>query len=232
MINQFQRLELLIGDGIKTLQNSKVMIVGIGGVGSFTAEAIARSGIGTIYLVDKDVVDVSNLNRQLLALNSTIGKAKVEVMKDRIKDINPDAVVIPMYICLDKDNVNGILNKNLDFVIDACDTVEAKVAIIKYCLENNIEFISSMGAANRFDNTKVELTYLDKTYNDPLAKVMRSNIRKLRLRGKIPVVFSTELPYTPERSEKGCFQLGSNAFVPSTFGLTCANYCFRKLLNI
>lgn len=234
MDNQFQRLELLIGDKLEVLQKSKVMIVGIGGVGSFAAEAIARLGIKKIVLVDKDVVDISNLNRQLIALHSTIGQAKVEVMAKRILDINPQAIVTPLHLCIDEVNIIEVLDESFDFVIDACDTLDAKVAIIQHCLTNKIKFISSMGAANRFDPTKVEISYLDKTYNDPLAKVMRSKIKKRHLKGKIPVVFSTELPFKPLISnlDESSSILGSNSFVPSTFGLACASFCFKKLLSL
>lgn len=240
MNNDFQRLGLLIGpDQLNKLKDKKVAIVGIGGVGSFACEALARCGIENISLFDGDCVDQTNINRQLIALHSTINKPKVAVMAARIKDINPLAKVEAHQLFIDETNIGEYLQA-YDFIIDSCDTISSKYAIIKHCLFNKIPFISSMGAANKFNNTLVEVIDLKDTYNDPLAKILRIKARKDKLRGKIPVVFSSELPYKPEidqnlvdkvSNRKDLPLLGSTAFVPPTFGLTCANYCFNKLLE-
>ena len=240
MNNAFQRLGLLIGcKDLEKLRHKKVAIIGIGGVGSFTCEALARCGIENLSLYDKDCVDETNINRQLIALQSTLGKLKVDVMEARINDINPLAKVKTYPFFIMEDNIEEYI-KDYDFVIDSCDTITAKYAIIKHCLEHDIPFVSSMGAANKFDNTLVEVIDLMDTYNDPLAKILRIRARKERLKGKIPVVFSSELPCKPHvdqeevdkvKNRKKLPLLGSTAFVPPTFGLTCASYCFQRLLE-
>ncbi|MDH6603216.1 tRNA A37 threonylcarbamoyladenosine dehydratase [Bacilli bacterium PM5-9] len=237
MKEQFNRLEILVKDQLEDIQNSSVLIVGIGGVGSYAAESIARCGIKKIIIVDKDIVDITNLNRQLIALHSTINQNKVDVMKKRINDINPLCEVVALNLFFNEDTLDDVFSCEIDFVIDACDTIESKFLIIKYCLDNKIPFISSMGAANKFDATKVEIIDLMKTYNDPVAKVLRNKVKKARLKGKIPVVFSNEVPFKPKCpiveddniSRKELPLLGSNSFVPSTFGLVCSNYCFNYL---
>lgn len=240
MNNDYQRLGLLIGpEQLENIRHKKVAIIGIGGVGTFTCESLARCGIENLHLYDRDCVDQTNINRQLIALHSTIGKLKVEVMKERIEDINPLAKVTIYPFFIMEDNIEEYI-KDYDFVIDSCDTITSKYAIIKHCLINKIPFVSSMGAANKFDNTLVEVSDLMDTYNDPLAKVLRINARKDKLRGKIPVVFSPELPCKPHvdqeevdkvKNRKTLPLLGSTPFVPPTFGLTCASYCFQRLLE-
>lgn len=234
--NSFNRLQLLIGDDLDILKNSCVMIVGLGGVGSYAAETIARSGIGKLIIIDKDVVEASNINRQLIALNSTINKSKVDITYDRLIDINPNFEIKKYKLFLSEENIKDIFSENkVDFVIDACDTLKTKTSIIKYCLNNNIDFIISLGAANKFDATKIKLIDLKKTYNDSIAKSLRMMVKKERIHGKIMCAFSDELPRKDlvKINEKYELEsiLGSCAFVPSVFGIVCANYCFRKLLN-
>lgn len=238
MEKQYNRLEIMLKDDLKKLQNNCVCVIGIGGVGSFAIETLARCGIKKLIIVDKDIVDETNINRQLIALHSTIGQAKAKIMKERILDINPHCDVVAIEDFLNKDNISIII-AGADFVIDACDTIETKFTIIEYCLNNNIRFVCSLGAANKMDNTKVEISELFKTFNDPIAKVLRNRVKKEKLTGKIPVIFSSETPLKPQvniaeyeyERRKDLPLLGSNAFVPSTFGITCANYCFRKLIK-
>ncbi len=234
----FQRLEYNIGkENVAKLKNSTVLIIGIGGVGSYTAEALARSGIGTLILVDKDIVDITNINRQIIALHSTIGKSKVEVMKQRILDINPNCNVIIHHLFYDESACETIFNMKIDFVVDACDTLSAKFDIIKHCLENKLMFISAMGAANKVDPTKFEITTLDKTSYDPLARILRKNVKDSGLKGKIPVVFSTETPTRAidveidGKTRKEQFPPSSNAFTPSVSGLICASFVVRSIIN-
>ena len=238
MNKQFDRLKIMIEDNLIPLQNNCIAIIGLGGVGSFSAETIARCGFKKIIIVDKDTIDITNLNRQLVALHSTIGKKKVDVMEERILDINPDCKVITMPVFLNEDNLSEVFSYEPDFVIDACDTIETKLLLIKYCLRNKIKFISSMGAANKSEATKVEVVDLMKTYNDPVAKVLRNKVKQARIKGKIPVAFSSEVPKKPKveiigevKSRKELPLLGSNAFVPSTFGIVCANYAYQILLT-
>lgn len=238
MNDQYNRLEIMIKDDLIKLQDNCVAIIGIGGVGGIAIEALARCGFNKIIIVDKDVVDITNLNRQIIATHSTIGMTKTQAMKQRILDINPLCEVITLDMFCTPENINLILEHNPDFVIDACDTISTKYAIIKKCLFNKIPFISSMGAANKMDATKVEVTTLDKTFNDPVAKALRHKLKKEKIYGKVPVAFSSELPHKPKititndscLSRKELPLLGSNSFVPNTFGIVCANYCFKILL--
>ncbi len=234
----FQRLELNIGSqNLKMLSTKTVLIVGIGGVGSFAAEALARCGIGTLILIDKDSVDITNINRQIIALHSTIGKDKVEIMKDRINDINPACKVITYKLFYNEDTRDQIFSHQIDFVVDACDTITAKYNIIDTCLEKKIKFISAMGAANKVDPTKFKISTLDKTSYDPLARVLRKKVKDNKLKGKIPVVYSTEIPKKVEyindsgttRKEK--HPPSSNAFTPSVSGLICASFVINSLVN-
>lgn len=234
-----QRMELLIGkESIEKLQNSVVMIIGVGGVGSYAAEALARSGIGKLILVDGDIVAPSNLNRQIHATFETIGKSKTQVMKERILTYRNDCTVITKDIFY-KEDVNHILfDEQIDFVIDAIDTMSSKLSIIQYCLKNKIKFISSMGMANRMDPTKIEICDLMKTNYDPVAKIMRNLIRKNKIKGKIPVVWSKEHPIVQTKiiNENGITRKqkmppASSPFVPSAAGMAIASYTMTQLLK-
>lgn len=238
METPLQRMELLIGkDGLNILKQATVMIIGIGGVGSYAAESLARSGIGKLILVDGDTVAPSNLNRQIHATFNTIGESKTKVMKERIESFREDCDIQ----CLDifyNDEQNGLLFKEpVDFVVDAIDTMTSKLALIKYCTVHNIPFISSMGMANRMDPTKVTCCDLMQTSYDPVAKIMRNLIRKNRIKGKIHVVYSSEQPsiQTKVINENGVTRKqkmppASSPFVPSAAGIACASFVISKLL--
>lgn len=219
-----ERLNWLLGDKLDSVINKTVLIIGLGGVGSYALETLVRTGIKNLIIVDSDIVDISNLNRQLMSLTNNVGLNKVDVWSDRIKLINPDCNVIKINEFITKDNLNLLFEHKVDYVIDACDTVETKLCIIKYCLENKIKFISSLGMANRLDATKVKLTILDKTINDPLAKKLRLLVRKENIKGKIPVTYSDELPIKNGK-------LGSIAHVVATSGLLCTNYVINDILG-
>ena len=218
------RLEILIGhDDIQTLTKKSVFILGIGGVGGYVCEALARSGVGRLVLVDSDIIDVTNINRQIIALHSTVGRKKVEVMKERISDINPDCEVEAYDMFLDNDL--SILDKvDVDFVVDCCDTVSTKKNIISYCTSKNISFLTCLGTAKKFNPSLLEITDLSKTYNDPLARILRKYVKDSRITSMIPVCFSSELPVDVK-------ELGSTAFVPSSAGLLIASYVIRNLLT-
>ena len=218
------RLEILIGhDDIQTLTKKSVFILGIGGVGGYVCEALARSGVGRLVLVDSDIIDVTNINRQIIALHSTIGRKKVEVMKERILDINPDCEVEAYDMFLDNDL--SILDKvDVDFVVDCCDTVSTKKNIISYCTSKNISFLTCLGTAKKFNPSLLEITDLSKTYNDPLARILRKYVKDSHITSKIPVCFSSELPADVK-------ELGSTAFVPSSAGLLIASYVIQYLLQ-
>ena len=244
MLHQFSRNELIIGtDGLDILKKSRVGILGIGGVGSFAAEALARSGIGALVLMDKDDIDITNINRQIHANTKTVGNSKVEEMKKRILDINPECEVIAIQDFYTEETYPVFYEKKLDFVIDACDTVTFKIHLIKYCLRNNIPFISVMGSANKMDPTKFQISDISKTTVCPLAKVIRNKLKKEKIRGKVPVVFSTESPTIANKEylekigkqdsdiRKAKIPPASNAFCPSTAGLIAANYVYTNLLK-
>lgn len=222
---KFARLEnLLTFNSLEKLKDSTILVVGLGGVGGYIVEALARSGIGNLILVDYDKVDITNFNRQIIAVDNNIGKDKVDCFKERIKSINDGCNVTSYNLKLDKNNIKGIFKTKIDYVVDAVDDVGAKVTIINYCLEHNIDFISSMGTGNRLDPSKLTITRLDKTYNDPLARVMRSKFAK-NIQKKITVCTSLELPI----KVKDKTVIGSNAFVPGSAGLLIASYIIRRI---
>ena len=243
MLHQFSRNELAIGtEGIDLLKNTTVAILGVGGVGSFAAEACARSGVGRIILVDKDNVDITNINRQLVAYMSTIGRSKSAVMKERIADINPDCEVTDMHMFYTEETYEQFFAMNIDYVIDASDTIIYKIHLMKECLKRGIKIISSMGAANKTDPTRFKIADISKTHTDPLAKIIRKKLRKEdRITKGIPVVFSDESPIVvredvvgtvgkPDAAiRKAQMPPSSNAFVPSTVGLICASWVINDI---
>ena len=218
------RTGLIIGDeGINKLKNSNVIVFGVGGVGSFAAEAIARAGVGNLTIVDFDDVDITNINRQLPALHSTVGKYKVEVMKDRILDINPDINIKAIREVYNKDTSESILCENYDYVVDAIDMVTSKIHLIETCKNKGLEIISSMGMGNKLDPTKIEVTDIHKTTICPLA-------RKIK---KLKVVYSTEQPKELKKKILNGKKVtpGSVSFVPSVGGLIIASVVINDLLN-
>jgi len=244
MLHQFSRNELAIGkEGLEILKNSTVAILGVGGVGSFSAEALARSGVGRLILVDKDDVDITNINRQIHALLSTIGQPKVDLMKERIKDINPECEVIALKMFYTEETFEEFFSYNPDFVIDASDTISYKIHLMKECLNRNIAIISSMGAANKMDPTRFKIADISKTHTDPIAKVIRTRLKKEGIKKGIPVVFSDESPIViredvrqrvgndQSQIRKAKMPPSSNAFVPSVAGLIMASYTVSQLLK-
>ena len=220
----FDRLELLIGkENIEKISKINVLIVGIGGVGGTALEALVRSGVKNITIIDKDVISESNLNRQILSTRDSIGLYKVDVGINRCKSINPDVNITGLKINLDEKNVDEL--EYFDFIIDACDDINAKLALMQYANKNNINLISSMGTGKRLNPSNVIITRLDKTSNDPLAKKMRYEARKRGLKLNIPVVCSKEEPINNDRI------IASSIFVPSTAGLMLAYYIIEKVIN-
>lgn len=223
----FERLEKIIGkENLERLNNKKVMIIGIGGVGGYVTEALVRSGISNFILVDHDIVDITNKNRQIIALDSTIGKKKVTVMKDRILDINSNCDVFEIDNFLDIDNTYEIINKyKPDYVIDCCDTITTKKEIISSCIKLNIKFISSMGTGNKLDPSKLKITDIRKTSYDPLAKIIRKWVKDSKIKDKVMVLWSDEeYIKTHDRTP------GSTSFVPTSAGLLIASYVFNDII--
>jgi tRNA A37 threonylcarbamoyladenosine dehydratase len=227
------RTGLIIGeDGIEKLKNSNVIVFGVGGVGSFAAEAIARAGVGNLTIVDFDDVDITNINRQIPALHSTVGKLKVEVMKDRILDINPDINIKAICEKYNKETSDKILVEDYDYVVDAIDMVTSKIHLIETCNKKGLEIISSMGMGNKVDPTKIVVTDIYKTSMCPLAKVMRKELKDRRIK-KLKVVYSTEQPRELKKKIMNGKKVtpGSISFVPSVGGLTIASVVVNDLLN-
>jgi tRNA A37 threonylcarbamoyladenosine dehydratase len=220
------RLELLVGkNNIEKIKNTKVLLIGTGGVGSYALESLVRSGIGNITIVDYDKIDITNLNRQLIALNSNIGEYKVDVCLKRIKDINPDCKINIIKEKIKEDNFNILNIEKYDYVIDACDTIIVKKEIIRRCLKNNIKFISSMGTGYKLDPTKLEIIDIRKTSYDPIAKIIRKMVKEEKLKGKIMVVCSKETVIKTSKT------IASNSFVPATAGLLCTSYIINDIIG-
>lgn len=225
----FSRLIQLIGDdAFTTLSQQTVMIVGLGGVGGSACEAIVRSGIQHIILVDGDVVRKSNLNRQIIALQSTIGQSKVKVMKSRIADINPDAVVEIYPIMYNFDTKQDILNHRIDFIIDAIDTITFKIDLIKEAFARDIPIISVMGTGNKFLPQKLDVMPLSKTAYDPIARILRQKLKQELNLNYVPVVASTEPPLKVDSLK---MSPSSNAFVPNTAGILAASHVINTILG-
>lgn len=231
--NFTMRTSLIVGDeGIEKLKKSNVIVFGVGGVGSFAAEAIARAGVGNLTIVDFDDVDITNINRQLPALHSTVGKYKVEVMKERILDINPNINIKAIRNVYNKDTSEDILCEDYDYVVDAIDMVTSKIHLIETCKSKGLEIISSMGMGNKLDPTKIVVTDIHKTSMCPLAKVMRKELKDRRIK-KLKVVYSTEKPSDLKKKILNGKKItpGSTSFVPSVGGLIIASVVINDLLN-
>ena len=219
---------MLIGEeGLDRLSASCVAVIGVGGVGGYAAEMIARAGVGHIIIMDSDDVSVTNKNRQLLALDSTVGRPKCDVMRERLLDINPqlDITVIKEY--LEADSPEAVLGGyRIDFLVDAIDTLSPKMALIKYCMDKGIPLVSSMGAGAKTDATKVRLADISKSFNCPLAFVVRKRLRRMGIRKGFKVVFSEELPRKEaiiecdDRNKKSL--VGTVSYIPAVFGCVCA----------
>jgi len=210
---------------INKIRNTTVLIVGLGGVGGYSLETIVRMGVNNVIIVDNDTVDITNLNRQLLALRSNIGKPKVEVAKERILDINPDCNVISINKFIDSSNYLELFNYNIDYVIDACDTISTKILLIKECLNRNIKIISCMGTGNKFHPEMLEITELKKTSYDPLAKIIRNKFKDEKR--KIMVVYSKEDAIKIQDRTPG-----STSLVPSVAGIMCAGFVINDIKEV
>ena len=222
----YQRTELLLGkDNLNKIKNSNVCIVGIGGVGSFVLEALARVGVGKITIIDKDVVDITNINRQLIATEKNIGKSKVDEAKKRINQINSEIKITAIQTFVDENNVDKYITKDYDYVIDAIDSVNSKICIIQKCKELGINIISCMGTANKVDPFSLKIADISKTEVCPLAKVIRKKLKELKI-SKVKVLFSTEVPKKNDSKI-----LGSVSFVPSTAGLVIASEVVKDLIK-
>lgn len=251
-LNRFSRTEILIGSaGLDKLRGSTVAVFGLGGVGSYAAEALCRAGIGRLILVDFDDICLTNINRQLHALDSTVGKAKVQAMADRFRQINPEATIVPCKDFYSAETSDFLLGEGCDYVIDAIDHITSKLHLIKSCRERGLPIISSMGAAAKLDPTKIRVADISATTNCRLARIMRKLLRKEGILQGVKVVYSIEEYQQQAIADAGCrgncicrnkdeqvFScehrrtiLGSISFIPSIFGLTMAGVVVNDLLE-
>ena len=219
------RLESLVGeDGIEKIKKLKILILGIGGVGGYTVESLVRCGIGNITLVDGDTIKPSNINRQIVVTNRNINKYKTKEWKKRIKLINPDAIVNIINTHITEDNMEVLFSDNYDYIIDCCDTSKVKIKLVTECDKRGIKLVSSMGMANKMDATKIQISTLDKTQTDPLARKIRSEVKNKEIMSKVAVVYSDEKPINNT-------MLGSTSYVPAVAGLYITNYIVNDVVN-
>jgi tRNA A37 threonylcarbamoyladenosine dehydratase len=248
-LHRYSRTELVIGpEGLEKLKGSTVVVLGMGGVGSYTVEALARCGVGRLVLVDKDDVDVTNINRQIPALTHTVGQDKVELMAERVKQINPEIDVVPLKIFYLPETKDTIFEYNPDYVVDAIDTISAKILAVVECHKRGIPVVSSMGAANKIDPTMFRVMDISKTKIDPIAKIMRRKLKDYGIYKGVKVVCSLENPRKPreditdqivpqavkegEAPRKAKNPPASIAFVPSVCGLILSSVVVRDLVGI
>ena len=226
-MHKFDRFKKLISeDSFENISSKTVLVVGVGGVGGYVVETLVRSGIGKIIIVDGDMVDETNINRQIIALSSTVGQSKVDVFEKRIKDINEKCEVIKINKFIDASNIDILFDYEFDYLVDACDTVSTKLALIDRCILEKRKFISSMGTGNKLDPSMLEIVDVRKTVNDPLARIVRKHVKDKRINDKVLVLSSRELPIkTGDRTP------GSTSFVPSSAGLLIASYIIRTFIN-
>ncbi len=221
----FDRLISLIGeDNYKAIQNKRILLIGLGGVGSYALEALVRNGFKNITIIDYDKIDITNLNRQLLTNTQNIGHSKVIEGLLRAKSINPNIEIDGIEKKLTMDNLKDILNLEYDYIIDACDDIPVKFALIESSLHYKYKLITALGTAKKTDPTKLSITTLDKTSNDPLARILRKKVRDSHINKKLWVVSSNEVPKDMEK-------LGTANLVPSVAGLLCVSYIFNDIIK-
>ncbi len=222
-----ERLESQIGkENIEKLRTSTILIIGLGGVGGYALESIVRSGIENLIIVDADIIESSNLNRQLISLHSTIGMKKVDAFEKRILDINPKAKIKKIDKFINEDNINILFEQKIDYLIDACDTIPTKKLIIKECIKKNIPMISCMGMGRKLDISKIKVQDIRNTSYDPIAKKIRKMVNEEKIKEKIMVVSSTEQPITNNKKH-----ISSNSFVPAVAGINCASYIIHLIIG-
>lgn len=233
-----ERTSMLIGEeGLQRLSVSRVAVIGVGGVGGYAAEMVVRAGVSHLIIMDSDNVSVTNKNRQLLALDSTVGRPKCDVLRERLLDINPQLDIIVLKEYLEAGSADEVLGKyRIDFLIDAIDTLSPKMSLIKYCMDRGIPLVSSMGAGAKTDATKVRLADISKSFNCPLAALVRKRLRRMGIKKGFQAVFSEELPKKEaitecdDRNKKSL--VGTVSYIPAVFGCVCAQAALQSLLSV
>ena len=223
----FDRIVALIGeDSLNKIKEKHILVIGVGGVGGYVVESLVRSGIENITLVDYDTIDISNINRQIIAKENNVGKLKVEVFKERIKEINKNVKVTPLTIKLDENNLDTLFETHYDYIVDACDTLIIKKLLIKKCYEKNIKLITVCGMGKKLNPSLVKICDIKDTSYDPLAKSIRKYVKDEKIRGKVPVVFSSE---EPKKNDKNL--VSSMMMVPATAGINAAYYVINDIIK-
>ncbi len=234
----FERSLLVFGEeGVQKLIDSHVLVAGVGGVGGFVIEALARAGVGKITIVDHDVVSVSNINRQIIALHSTVGLYKVDVMKQRVADINPDCEIVSLNTFLKSADMEALFETKFDYVVDAIDSLNSKVSLVEIAYHNGLKVVSSMGAGRRIDPSKIEIVDVSKTHGCGLARQFRQRLRKRGISKGITTVFSTELPMPSGPVEeiegaRGRVVNGTASYMPGIFGLMLSGLVIKELSKV
>lgn len=236
--NWLERTELLLGsETVEQLRHKHVLVVGLGGVGAYAAEMIARAGVGRMTIVDADTVSVSNINRQLPALHSNLGKPKAEIMAARLRDINPDIGLTVINEFVKDERMEQLLDNDYDYVVDAIDTISPKLFLILHCLNRNLKIVSSMGAGGKTDPSKISIADISKTYNCKLAKSIRKRLHRKGINHGVSVVFSSELTdkdavleIDDEENKKST--VGTISYMPAIFGIFCASKVIKDLAGI
>lgn len=226
-MEQFSRLKTLIGeDNILKISNMTVLIIGLGGVGSFALESLVRNGIGKLIIVDADIIDITNLNRQIMAVRENIGCYKTDVWEKRILSINPECKIKKITEFINMDNINKLFEEKIDYIVDACDTIVVKKELIRQSKKRNIKLISVMGTGNKMDPGRLKIVDIRKTSYDPIASILRKMVREEKINGKVTVVCSDEPPVKTNSKV-----IGSNCLVPSVAGILCASYIINDIVR-
>lgn len=226
-MDQFHRFKLIIGnDSFNKIKSSNICVLGLGGVGSYVVEALVRSGLYNITIVDFDKIDITNLNRQLMTNLNNIGFLKTDVIAERIKSINKDVNVVKIDKFIDSDNINLLFNNKYDYIIDCCDYINTKKLIIKECINRNIKFITCTGTGNKLDPSKLKICDIRKTSYDPICKILRSYVKSEKISKKVMCCYSSETPIKIDKKE-----IGSTSFVPASAGLLIASYVINDIIK-
>lgn len=226
-MNQFSRLEILFGsDNVEKIKNKSVLVIGLGGVGSFALESLVRNGIGNVIIVDADIVDITNLNRQLMTFHDNIGLYKTDVWEKRIKNINPECNVTKITEFITPENIYLLFSRKIDYIVDACDTIAVKKQLIRESKKRDIKLISAMGTGYKMDPSRLKITEISKTSYDPIAAIIRKMVRDEKIKGKVMVVSSDEQPIKSTSKT-----IGSACIVPSVAGLLCSSYIINDILR-
>lgn len=226
-MDQFERIKLQIKEeNYNKIKDLNILIIGLGGVGSYAVESLIRMGIENITIVDSDIIDITNLNRQLMTNHNNIGEYKADVIEKRIKSINPNCNITKINKFITKDNIEQLFKNKLDYIVDACDTIETKKYLIKCSIKHNIKIISCMGTGNKLDPSKLEIADIRKTSYDPIAKILRKMVIDEKIKAKIPVIYSKEVPIKTNSKT-----ISSNSFVPATAGLLMTSYIINDVVD-